>query len=69
MLGHSGGFSWPNTFSSYNEAKVMNSRYHTISMTPSRLSSFHPFKCTDANKNTTVESRDSVEYVRPVFEV
>lgn len=34
-------------------------------MIPSRLSNFHPFKCTDKSKNITVDSKDNVEYVKP----
>lgn len=43
----------------------MNKKYQTIKMTPRRRSSFHPFKCTDISKNTTVDNNDNVEYVKP----
>lgn len=69
LLGHCAGLKLPNTFSSYIDASAMNKKYQTIRMTPRRLSSFHPFKCTDNSKNTTVDSSDNVEYVKPRFKV
>lgn len=61
LLGHCGGLKLPNTLSSYIDANAMNRKYQTIKMAPRRLSSFQPFKCTDASKNTTVDKSDSVE--------
>lgn len=34
-------------------------------MTPYFLSNFHPFKCVANTRNTTVLSKDKVEYVKP----
>jgi len=39
----------------------MKNKYQTIRIMPRRLSSFHPFKCVDRIKKTTVEKSDSVE--------
>lgn len=66
LLGHCGGLKFPNTLSSYIKANAMNKKYQIMSMMPRRLSNFQPFKWTDNNKNTTVDSRLSVEYVKPV---
>lgn len=66
LLGHCGGLKLPNTFSSYIDANAMNKKYQTIKMMPRRRSSFHPFKCTDNSKNTTVDNNDNVEYVNPM---
>lgn len=60
-LGHCGGLKLPNTFSSYIDASAINKKYQTIKIMPRRRSSFHPFKCTDINKNTTVDNSDRVE--------
>lgn len=43
----------------------MNTKYQTINIAPYRRSSFQPFKWVARTKNTTVDSRDTVEYVRP----
>uniref|UniRef100_A0A182NWY4 Uncharacterized protein n=1 Tax=Anopheles dirus TaxID=7168 RepID=A0A182NWY4_9DIPT len=43
----------------------MKSRYQNISTMPRRLSSFQPFRCVANNRNSTVDSSDSVEYVSP----
>lgn len=65
ILEHCGGLKLPKTLSSYIDASAMNKKYHTINMAPRRLSSFHPFKCTDISKNTTVDNNEIVEYVSP----
>lgn len=48
------------------DARAMNRKYQTIKITPRRLSNFQPFKWTDIKRNTTVDSNDIVEYVKPV---
>jgi len=65
LLGHSGGFRLPNTFSSYKLANVINMRYHTIRMIPYFLSNFQPLRWVANTRNKTVESRERVEYVIP----
>lgn len=52
-------------FSSYMLAKVIKIKYQTIKIIPKRLSNFQPFIWVATTKNTTVESKDNVEYVRP----
>ena len=44
---------------------MMNTKYQSINTTPYRRSNFQPFKWVASTKNTTVDSRDSVEYVKP----
>lgn len=55
----------PNTFSSYILAKLINTKYHIIRIIPYFRSSFQPFKWVATTKNTTVDSKDNVEYVKP----
>lgn len=57
----SGGLNMPNTFSSYRLARVMKSRYHTISTAPNLRSSFQPLAWVATTRNTTVENRERVE--------
>lgn len=46
-------------------ANVMKIKYHIIRMMPYFLSNFQPFKWVATTKNTTVDNRDTVEYVSP----
>lgn len=55
MLGHSGGFMKPNTFSSYSDASVMKNKYQNIKMIPRNYS---------INFN---ESRNKLNFVSPNF--
>lgn len=56
---------YPKTFSSYMLATVIKVKYQAIRITPYFLSNFQPLKCVAATRNTTVEKRDKVEYVKP----
>ena len=44
---------------------MINTKYQIISITPYRRSNFQPFKWVASTKNITVDSKDTVEYVRP----
>lgn len=44
---------------------MINTKYQIISITPYRRSNFQPFKWVANTKNITVDSKDTVEYVRP----
>lgn len=47
----------------------MNTKYHSISITPYRRSNFQPFKWVATTRNITVDSKETVEYVKPVIQV